>query len=273
MVGIYNDAALGARNALNSSQRAVQTSQERMASGLRINSAADDAAGSALISQFAAQIAGNSQGARNLSDGISLVQTAAGGVSQVNDAVQRIRELSVQSLNGTLSDSDRASLQAEVSELQEQVSQTVDSTSFNGVQLLSQDGNLSLQAGADSTDSIRVETSDVQGQLKALGFGSIDISTAAGAANALDVLDKSSEYISGIQGTLGASQNRFETAVSNLEQSNLNAAAARSRIADTDYARASAENARNQIKEQASIAMLGQANASSQLVLQLLGKV
>ncbi|MBK5964301.1 flagellin [Thiocystis minor] len=271
MVGINNQMALGAQSLLNRNQGALETTQERLASGKRVNSAADDAAGLALISQFAAQLTGDTQGVRNLSDGISMVQTAEAGVSQISDAVQRIRDLSLQSMNGTLSDSDRAALQAEASTLQEQIAQDIEGTAFNGVQLLTQEGDVTLQASARANDSMTVNTRDLQGQMNAFGFDSIDLSTAAGAASALKVLDQSSDYLSGIQGELGAAQNRFDASIRNLEQGNVNTAAARSRIQDADYARVTAEQSRNLIQSQAHIAMLGQANnISSQFVSQLL---
>lgn len=272
MIGIRNDVTLGAQASLNGTSKALETSQERLASGKRVNSAADDAAAAALISQFAAQISGNDQGVRNISDGVSLSQTAESGVGQVDDMVQRVRELSLQSLNGTLSDTDRASLQSEVGELQQQITQTTQNTTFNGIQLLQQDGSLSIQAGANATDSIAVGTYDVQGKLGDLGFDTIDISTATGAASALGVLDQTSEYLGGIRGEFGAVQNRFESAMSNLQESNLNAVAARSRIEDADYASESAQQASSLIQQQANIAMLGQASRiSSQYVSQLLG--
>jgi len=272
MIGIRNDLTLGAQNSLNSTSKALETSQERLASGKRVNSAADDATASMLISQFATQISGNDQGVRNISDGVSLSQTAESGVSQVDDMVQRVRELSLQSLNGTLSDSDRTSLQSEVGELQKQITQTTQNTTFNGIQLLQQDGSLAIQAGGETTDSISVGTYDVQGKLGDLGFDTLDISTATGAAGALGVLDQTSEYLSGVRGEFGAVQNRFESAMSNLQESNLNTVSARSRIEDADYASESARQASSLIQQQANIAMLGQASSiSSQYVSQLLG--
>jgi len=272
MIGIRNDSTQGLLHSLNKAQNAVETSQERLSSGQRVNSAADDAAASALISQFAAQIAGSDQGMRNVSDGVSMFQTAESGVSQINDMVGRIRELSLQSGNGTLSDSDRGALQSEVSQLQEQIAQTVESTTFNGTRLLDRDASVSIQAGGNSSDAIGLETYDVQGQLSDFGFGDIDISTAAGAASALGVLDKSSEYLSGIQGEMGAVQNRFEYAIGNLQESNINTNAAQSRIQDADYAREISQLASSQIQQQANIAMMGQASSiSAQTVSQLLG--
>ncbi len=272
LINNNNVVALGgAQNALNRSQGALETTQERLASGQRVNRAADDAAGLALINQFAAQITGNAQGGRNLSDGISMVQTAEAGVSQISEAVQRIRDLAVQSSSGTLSDSDRAALQTETGALQEQITQTIEGTAFNGTQLLGKNGELTIQAGAKAGDSLSVNTHDVQGQLNAFGFDSIDLSTAAGAASALKVLDQSSDYLSGIQGEFGATQNRFDAGIQNLTQSNLNTAAAQSRIQDTDYARETAAQAQNQLRNEANIAMISQASRiSSQFVSQLL---
>lgn len=272
LINNNNVVALGgAQNALNRSQGALETTQERLTSGQRVNRAADDAAGLALINQFAAQITGNAQGGRNLSDGISMVQTAEAGVSQISEAVQRIRDLAVQSSSGTLSDSDRAALQTETGALQEQITQTIEGTAFNGIQLLGKNGELAIQAGAKAGDSLSVNTHDVQGQLNAFGFDSIDLSTSAGAASALKVLDQSSDYLSGIQGEFGATQNRFDAGIQNLTQSNLNTAAAQSRIQDTDYALETATQARNQLRNEANIAVISQASRiSSQFVSQLL---
>ena len=273
MLGINNNVTTlgGAQNALNRNQGALENTQERLASGQRINRAADDAAGLVLITQFAAQITGNAQGGRNLSDGISMVQTADAGVSQISDAVQRIRDLSLQSANGTLSDADRAALQTETSALQEQISQTIETTAFNGIPLLTQDSELQIQAGAKAGDSLAVGTRDIQGQLNAFGFDKIDLSTSSDAASALKVLDQSSDYLNGIRGEFGATQNRMDASMRNLEQSNLNTAAAQSRIQDTDYAREIAEQAQSQIRTQTNVAMLAQGNRiSAQFVSQLL---
>ncbi|AFL75027.1 flagellin [Thiocystis violascens] len=271
MVGINNQMALGAQSLLNRSQGALETTQERLASGKRVNGAADDATGLALISQFAAQLTGDAQGVRNLSDGISMMQTAEAGVSQISENLQRIGDLSLQSMNGTLSDSDRANLQTEVSALREQIAQTIEGTSFNGVKLLPREGELGIQASARANDAMIVNTRDLQEQMKTFGLDDIDLSTAAGAASALKTTDQITDYLSGIQGEFGAAQNRFEASIRALKQGNVNVAAAQSGIQDTDYARATAEQSRNLILSQANIAMLSQANnISSLFVSQLL---
>ncbi|EXJ14737.1 flagellin [Imhoffiella purpurea] len=272
MVGIGNNLSLTAQNSLNGNQKALETSQERMASGKQVNQASDDAAASALISQFASQIAGSQQASRNLGDSASLVGTAEAGVTQVGDAMERIRELSLQSLNGTLNDSDRESLQAEVGQLQDQIAQTLENTSFNGIQLLNREGSLSVQAGSDAEDAFSVGTYDIQGRLSELGFGEIDISSAAGAASAVGVLDQAGDLLDEVRGEMGAVMNRFDSALSNLQDSNIESVAARSRIEDADYAREAASQASGQIQQQANIAMMGQASrVSSQFVSQLLG--
>lgn len=261
MLGLNSNLPLGMQGALNRTQSAFEASQQHMASGLRINSAAEDAAGLALATQFASQILENNQGIRNLNDGVSLVQTAEGGVSEISNAVQRIRELSVQSANATLSDSDRAIIQKEVSVLQEGIGQAVESTTFNGKPLLGNNDSLALQGG--SGDTIPVATSDVMDQLKTLGFDAIDLSTAEGASSALEILDQTGSYLSEVRGGFGAMQNRLESSMRNLATSGINAAAAQSRIQDTDYAQESAAQARDQILMQANLAMQSQANRAS----------
>jgi flagellin len=262
---------LGAQNDLNRTQGPLQTAMERMASGKKVNSAADNAAALAIAAQLAEQLLGGNQGIRNLNDGISLLQTAEGGLGEINDSVQRMRELAVQSNNGILSDSDRAALQTEMGELQEQVAQAIDSTDFNGTNPFRQNGSLEFQAGADEGDRVSVSTRDLQDELDALGLFGIDISTTGGADSALSVLDQAADLLIDFRGELGASQNRFESAVRNLEQQNLDTAAAGSRIMDTDYAKAAADMSRNLILQNANLAMQSQANVSAGLVGRLLG--
>jgi flagellin len=262
---------LGAQNDLNRTQGPLQTAMERMASGKKVNSAADNAAALAIAAQLAEQLLGGNQGIRNLNDGISLLQTAEGGLGEINDSVQRMRELAVQSNNGILSDSDRAALQTEMGELQEQVAQAIDSTDFNGTNPFRQNGSLEFQAGADEGDRVSVSTQDLQDELDALGLFGIDISTTGGADSALSVLDQAADLLIDFRGELGASQNRFESAVRNLEQQNLDTAAAGSRIMDTDYAKAAADMSRNLILQNANLAMQSQANVSAGLVGRLLG--
>jgi flagellin len=262
---------LGAQNDLNRTQGPLQTAMERMASGKKVNSAADNAAALAIAAQLAEQLLGGNQGIRNLNDGISLLQTAEGGLGEINDSVQRMRELAVQSNNGILSDSDRAALQTEMGELQEQVAQAIDSTDFNGTNPFRQNGSLEFQAGADEGDRVSVSTRELQDELDALGLFGIDISTTGGADSALSVLDQAADLLIDFRGELGASQNRFESAVRNLEQQNLDTAAAGSRIMDTDYAKAAADMSRNLILQNANLAMQSQANVSAGLVGRLLG--
>lgn len=269
MIGVNDRLTQVTSTFLNRSQDALATSQERLASGKQVNSAADNAAGLSLISQFAARIASDGQGMRNLSDGISMMQTAEAGIAAIGDTLQRMGELSVQSRNGTLSDSDRAALQTEVSALREQVVQTIEGTAFNGIQPLKQDGGLTLQAGA--SDAIAIGTSDLQAQFSTLGLDSIDISTPAGATDALKVLDLSGDYLNEIRGEFGAAQNRLATAIDQLGQSEINSAASRSGIEDANVARETAERTRNMILSQTNTAMLSQANDnSSQFVRALL---
>jgi flagellin len=265
-----NIMSLNAQRNLNKTQDALQTSLQRLSSGLRINSAKDDAAGLAISERFGAQIAGLNQAARNSADAISMAQTAEGALTEITTAVQRIRELSVQSTNATLNSGDRNAVDIEVQQLIAEIERVVD-TKFNGLAILSSDaGAFDFQVGADSGDTITVTTANFT---SAGGYTSLtggDVTTATNASNMIGFADSLLDSINSERAKLGAVQNRFESVIRSVENTAENLSAARSRILDADFAAETAALTRTQILQQAGTAMLAQANAAPQSVLSLL---
>lgn len=241
---------------------------ERLSSGSRINSAADGAAAQQIIDRLTAQNEGTRQSISNAFDGISLAQVAEGGLGGINEDVNRIRELSIQAGNGILSDADRQAIQSEITQLQDNISQTIDQTNFAGQELLTEDGNISFQVGANAGQQIDVGTQDIASQLS--GILSVDVTAPGGAEAALEEADAAIEAIGSARGELGAVQSRFESAARNLSEAEVNTAAARSRIADTDFAQATSEQAANSVLSQASISVQALSNQQQGQVLSLL---
>ncbi|TAK54334.1 MAG: flagellin FliC [Gammaproteobacteria bacterium] len=266
-----NMLSLNAQRNLSTSQTSLATALQRLSSGLRINSAKDDAAGLAISERFTAQIRGLNQAVRNANDGISLAQTAEGALAEVTNNLQRIRELAVQSANATNSASDRASLQAEVDQLIEEIDRVAGQTSFNGTALL--DGSFTsavFQVGANEGETITVSVT-VDATTATLGVDVADIATdetTAGAA--ITLVDAALDDINAARAEFGAIQNRFESVITNLSTAAENLTASRSRIRDADFAAETAALTRSQILQQAGVAILAQANAAPQLVLGLL---
>ncbi len=270
-----NIASLNAQRNLSTSQGALETSLRRLSSGLRVNSAKDDAAGLFSIQKMTADIRGLNQAVRNAQDGISLGQTGEGSMDQIQVAQQRIREIAVQSANATVE--DRTGLQAEVDQLTQEISRIVQTTQFNGKQLLDgTGGTLTFQIGQDGKASNQIDVSGLNltslnsysATLTALS--TVDVSSAAAASAAIASLDTDIDSVSSSRATFGAVQNRFEAVVVNLTTYSENLSAARSRIQDTDFAAETANLTRAQILQQAGVAMLAQANALPQTVLSLL---
>ena len=262
-----NVAALRATNANNAASTALAASIERLSTGKRINSARDDAAGLAIASSFTSQIRGQSQAIRNANDGIALAQTADGALNEVTNILQRIRELAVQSSSGTYSDEDRTNLQAEVTELQGQLTDIQAKTEFNGVSLVdTAAATVAIQTGANDGDTVDLNV----GGVDLTGALAVDISTAAGATAALTDLDTDLATVNTQRATLGAGQSRLQSVVNNLTSSVANLTDARSRIEDVDFSTETTNLARAQILSQASTALISQANQSQQGVLQLL---
>src|SRR5690554_5502964 len=259
---------------LSKSQSALQTSMERLSSGLRINSAKDDAAGQAIANRMTAQIKGLAQAQRNANDGISMAQTAEGALGQINDNVQRIRELVVQANNGTNSEADLTSIQDEISERIAEIDRVAEQTAFNDTILLDGDaGEVWIQVGANDDQGIKI---DLGQDATSNGLGIDDINVTAENAlgegsTLLSTIDSALSTIDGARSNLGAIQNRFETAITNLQTNETNLSAARSRIEDADYAVEVANMTRAQILQQAGTSVLAQANQVPQSVLSLLG--
>lgn len=271
-----NVKSINSQHVLNKNENKIAESMEKLSSGKRINSAKDDAAGLAIALRFATQIAGSRQAARNANDGISLVQTAEGGLQEVSNNLQRMRELAVQSANGTNSSADRDALQLEFGEMQGEIKRTVESTEFNGTKVLSDANNLDFQVGPNAdpaTNRLTVSTSNVLADAAVDdALNNSDISTQSSSTDAIAQIDAAIEQVNLERSRLGASQNRLVSTVTNLEVSHENNSAAKSRIMDTDYAKQTAELARTLILKKTGIATLSHANVSSGMVAGLLNK-
>jgi flagellin len=262
-----NLSSLNAQRNLNSSQGALHTSLQRLSSGLRVNSAKDDAAGMAIASRMESQIRGLNQAVRNASDGISLAQTAEGALGAIQSNMARMRELAVQGANAT-SNSDIASINAEFTQLNAENARVIQATSFNNIKLLSEPVSQIFQVGANSTigiDTIAVVTNaSIAPTSTSLG------DTSASSQAEISKLDVDIANVAAARATYGSVQSRFESVINNLQIASENQTAARSRIMDTDYAAETANLTRSQILQQAGTAMLAQANQSPNSVLTLL---
>jgi len=269
-----NVASLNAQRNLTNSQSSLATALQRLSSGLRVNSAKDDAAGLAIAERMNAQVRGLTVGIRNAGDGISLAQTAEGALGSVTESLQRMRELAVQSSNATNSDSDRVSLQAEYQQLSDEINRVIAGTQFNGSFILATNaGAQDFQVGPNNTanDRISVTTTDMSADADITAVTAADISTdAASAQAAITLVDTALDTVNSERATLGAAQSRMETAVRSLDNTRENTAAARGRIVDADFAAETANLTRAQILQQAGVAMLSQANALPQTALALL---
>ncbi len=273
-----NMFSLNAQRNLDRSQGAMGQAIQRLSSGLRINSAKDDAAGLAVAEGITSKIRGLDVAARNSNDGISLAQTAEAALGEITNNLQRIRELAVQSANGTLGDTERSYLQTEVDELTSEIKRIVDDTEFNGTKLFAASGSVEIQVGANSGEKIAVSTIDLTSLNAYGGAGQVVISAQASAEAVLDTdiitgggMDADISSVINARSQMGAVQNRFESVISNINSYKEGLQAARSRIMDTDYASTTAELARTQVLQQAGVAMVAQANQLPQGVLRLLG--
>ncbi|AXR05711.1 flagellin N-terminal helical domain-containing protein [Salinimonas sediminis] len=268
-----NVSSLNAQRQLFNSGNDLTTAFERLSSGFRINSAKDDAAGLQISDRMTSQIMGLDQAVRNANDGISLAQTAEGALSESTTALQRIRVLAVQSQNGINSASDRLALQKEVSALKTEIARVATTTQFGGVDILAGGYSAKFLVGANAGQTISVNMSRANGfSFEGLaGSNTLDITTAAGASNAMAAVDAAISVIDAKRADLGAIQNRFQSTIRNLSNISENVSAARSRIRDTDFATETASLTRNQILQQASTTVLSQANQRPQAALSLLG--
>lgn len=266
-------------NAMNSHRNmTVNTSNagkamEKLSSGLRINRAGDDAAGLAISEKMRGQIRGLDMASKNAQDGISMIQTAEGGLNEVHAILQRQRELAVQSANDTNVTADRTALKDEFDQLSSEIERIKDNTTFNTKKLLDgTDANGKIHVGADATQIIEVDLSTAGVDLSAAhtAVAALDISTQAGADGAITAVQTQLESVSSGRSYLGALQNRLEHTIKNLSNASENLTAAESRIRDVDMAKEMMNFTKNNILNQASQAMLAQANSAPQAVLQLL---
>ena len=303
-----NITSVIAQKNLTSSKASLTSAMERLSSGLRINSAKDDAAGQAVANRMTAQVKGLAQAQRNANDGISLAQTAEGALNQINDNLQRVRELTVQAQNGTNSASDIDSIQTEVNARLTEIDRVAKETNFNGIKVLDAQGTFSIQVGANDGETIDIEikapafvektssaaaegwrfditseidnttssSATVNGELRTVKAKGFDVLTSTGtgssspADNPLATIDSALKAVDDQRSALGAVQNRFESAITNLSTNQTNLEAARSRIQDADYAVEVSNMTRAQILQQAGTSVLSQANQVPQGVLSLL---
>lgn len=257
-------------SSLYQAQANGNASAGKLASGSRINGAADDAASLDFDNRSDANIIEFQQAIRNANDGISLLQAADGSLGSINDNLMRFRELALQAAGGLLNDTDRALLKAEVLQLRDEINRIIASTSYNGRALLNSDNTLSIQPDGNEADSIEIQTQNIQQQLHGLGFDTIDVSSGAGARQAIGIVDAARQLIDQSAGSLAAAANRLQGRIDSLQSNRTDAEATRSRISDSDFARQISERSRNDILQQAGLAIQTQANLRSELVLRLL---
>ena len=273
-----NIASIDAQRNLSSSQESLATSMQRLSSGLRINSAKDDAAGLSIAERMNSQVRGMNVAIRNSNDGISLAQTADGALAQVGNSLQRMRELAVQARNSTNSSSDKDSLNKEFSQLQSEITRVLGGTTFNGKHMLGADATtLNFQVGANTTtdDTVSIKTTNMttDSTMTAVTSSSAAIDSSADSSaigTVIDNIDKAIDDINDTRATFGATQSRFDSIISNLQSSVENQSAARSRIMDADFASETANMSRANVLQQAGTAMIAQANQQPQQVLSLL---
>jgi flagellin len=243
---------------------------ERLSSGLRINSAADDAAGLAIADKLRADVRVASQAIRNANDGISAVSVGEKALGKVGDILVRLSELASQSASGLVSDTQRSALQAEFTALVSEVDRISNTTTFNGVSLLSAGTTVSLHIGLDGTSNSRISFTTVDGSSSGVGLNNVAVSTAAAAQSALDSITSAIATVAQRRGTLGSVESRLNTAIANLRVARENFAAAESRIRDADVAEETANLTRTTILQQAGVSVLAQANQQPSLALSLL---
>ena len=266
-----NIASLNAQRHMANVTNRIQGNYSRLASGLRIASAADDAAGLAISERMRSQVRSFSVAARNAQDGLSLAQTAEGALGEVSTILSRMRELAMQSSNGTLSANDRTTLDAEFEELKSEINRIATETEFNGTALLEGTNTaITIQVGIDAGETIQLAMVDVQTGATGLNIGALDAGDQANAVTALAAIDTAIDTVNGARGTLGAGQNRLSSTLRSILNVRENLSAAESRIRDVDVASETAELTKNSIMQQAAVSVLQQANTQPQVALSLL---
>ena len=271
-----NVSALSAQNAMKVNARNMSTTMEQLSTGTRINSAKDDAAGLAIGQNMTAQVRGLNQAVRNLNDGVNLLQTAEGALTETTNMLQRMRELAVQSASGTYSNTQRSYLAVEFNALGSQIEKIASETTWNGYTVLTgttggtTTGTFSFQSGQTSGQTIDVAIAGMGLTGLSMTAAAVGVSTAASASAAIATIDAAISTVNSQRATIGATINRMTYAADNLTNISANTSASRSTIVDTDYAAASTALSKNQIIQQAATAMLAQANQQPQSVLSLL---
>ena len=270
-----NLAAIAAQKNMMGSQLAIQKSMQQLASGSRITRSADDAAGLAISENLKSQIRSFSQANRNANDGISLIQTAEGGMSEISNILTRMRELGIQASSDTVSDKERVMIDKEVQQLKAESQRIAVTTKFGNQPLIDGSGStFDFQVGVnndDFADRISFDSTSINVQASELGIDDFDFTSKAGAQSALSTLDEAQSNVNGHRATLGALQNRLQSTIDNTNTMYENLSAANSRIRDTDVAQASSEMTRNNVLIQAATATLAQANQVPALALKLIG--
>jgi flagellin len=263
-----NVKSIVAQNAMTINNRSMNKAMEQLSTGSRINSAADDAAGLGIANKMTAQIRGLNQAVRNANDGISMLQTAEGATKEITNMLQRMRELAVQSANGTYNDDDdRVSLDEEYQALATQITEIAENTKWNGQTVLDNTDAVTFQVGASDAETLDWTPADLATDVAVTG----DLLSLANANTEIGAIDTLITTVDTARSTMGATINRLTYVADNLANISQNTSASRSRIQDTDYASATTELARTQIISQAATAMLAQANQQPQMVLKLLG--
>lgn len=264
-----NVAALNTGRILSRSSQALNRSLERLSSGLRINRAADDAAGLAIAENFRAQVRGTQMAQRNAQDGVSLVQTAEGSLSETTNILQRIRELAIQASNGTQSTDNRTAINSEVLQLLEQIDDIALDTEFNGVRVLSSAQTVTLQSGPNTSQTLTVTVTGAK--TNDLGVSTVRVSNLASAISAISTIDNALKSVNTLRSNLGAYQNRLEFTINTLAIQEENSTASESSIRDANIAAETIAFTRNQILVAAGTSVLAQANLVPQTALTLLG--
>jgi len=263
-----NIAALNTSRVLRNSTSDLNKSLERLSSGLRINRAADDAAGLAIAENFNSMVRGTQVAQRNSQDGISLVQTAEGALSETTNILQRIRELAVQASNGTQSDNNRAALDGEVNQLLDQIDDIALDTEFNGIKVLSTTQTVTLQSGAMTSQTLSILVTGAK--TNDLGISAVHVSSMALAVSTISTIDNALKSVNSLRSSFGAYQNRLEFTINTLAIQEENSSSSESAIRDADMASETVKFTRNQILVSAGTSVLSQANVIPQTALQLL---
>ena len=272
-----NTTSLGVQKNLNRATDALSTSMTRLSSGLKINSAKDDAAGLQIATRMTSQIRGQTMAIKNANDGISIAQTAEGAMQEQTNILQRMRELAIQANNASNSDKDRDALNTEFASMSDELTRIANSTQLNGKNLLNTTATLSFQVGSNTgtENQISIKLANLTASALGVNSGAIAISGAdstisANFSAAVNAIDSALQTINSTRADLGAAQNRLTSTINNLQNINENAEAARGRVQDTDFAAETAQLTKQQTLQQASTAILSQANQLPSAVLKLL---